>query len=335
MKVAVLGAGYSGIACAWHILHSPNRPRCLSLTLFDEQGIGAGASGIAAGLLHPYVGLHAKINWRGFDSLQETRYLIQQSALTLGRPVSAQTGLLRIALTEEQEANYRRSAEENDDVEWWAPERCAEQVQSLSPHRGGLFISSAHTVYSADYLQGLWKSCLLQGAEFKQEIVKSLSQLRFYDRIVIAAGFGILGIEELAELPMTLVKGQLLDLQWPDDVAPLPFAVNSQAYVVMNRDSKSCVVGATYERDYKVGGPDVEVAKNGILPKLSFLPQLQEACVLSCRSHFRVSTKNHLPLVKQVNAQTWVLTGMGSKGLLYHALFARELSDKILLDFNK
>ena len=41
MKVAVLGAGYTGLACAWHLLHSPFRPRGLEVTLFDERGIGA------------------------------------------------------------------------------------------------------------------------------------------------------------------------------------------------------------------------------------------------------------------------------------------------------
>lgn len=330
MKIAILGAGYTGLACAWHLLHSPIRPRGLHLTLIDEKSVGGGASGIAAGLLHSFVGLHAKINWRGFEAMQATRHLIEQSALALGRPVASATGLLRIALSEEQEKNYRRTAEENSDVEWWEPQRCKDRVISLEPHRGGIYISSGQTVFSSDYLQGLWRSCQLQGAEQLQMAVESLGQLKHYDRIIVAAGAGTAGIEELAELPITLVKGQLLDLEWPEGVPPLPFAVNSQSYVVMNPDNKSCVAGATYERDYEALGVDVEAAKREIFPKLPFLPFLQNAPVLRCRAAFRVSTKGHLPITKQINSRTWALTGMGSKGLLYHALLARELSEVVL-----
>lgn len=330
MKIAILGAGYTGLACAWHILHSPIRPRTLQVALFDEKGIGGGASGIAAGLLHSFIGLHAKINWRGLEAMAAARHLIGQSELALGRSVASATGLLRVAMTEEQEKNYRKTAIGRDDVKWWEPGQCVERVPEIASHRGGIFITHGQTVYSGDYLQGLWKSCQLQGAEHIQASIQSLKELKNYDRIVVAAGAGTLAIKELADFPITLVKGQLLDLEWPDGVLPLPFAVNSQAYVVMNPDNKSCVAGATYEREFETPGPDMVVAMQEILPKLAFLPHLQSARVLRCRAAFRVSTKNHLPMTKQVDSRTWVLTGMGSKGLLYHALLGAEVGEAVL-----
>lgn len=330
MKIAVVGAGYTGLACAWHLLHSPFRPRGFELTLFDEKGVGGGASGIAAGLLHPFVGRFARRNWKGLEGMQATQNLLNHSAAALGHPVASSSGLLRIALTDEQEKNFRTCARENKEVEWWEKERCRESVPLLAECRGGIFITNGQTVFSNDYLQGLWKSCELQKAEFSKMPIEHLSTLKEFDRIVVAAGFGTLGIKELADLPITLVKGQLLELAWPESLVRLPFPVNSQAYALMNRDNKSCIVGATFEKNKESPLADIEFAKQEIFPKLSFLPDLQSAQVLGCRSHFRVSTKDHLPLMERINPKTWVLTGMGSKGLLYHALFAEELSQKVL-----
>lgn len=328
MKIAVIGAGYTGIACAWHLLHSPLRPRELSVTIYDQQGLGGGASGIAAGLLHPFVGLAAKLNRKGWEGLQATKRLVEESSLALGKPVADTSGILRVAVSEEQDKNFKRCAMENDRVEWWDKNQCQKKAACLAP-LNGIFISSGCTVFSKEYLQGLWKSCEIQRAEIVKVSVTSLRDLRAYDRIIVAAGSGTLDIEECQALPITLVKGQLLELEWPVHIPPLPFSVISQAYVVMSRDRKSCIAGATYERNYESRTSDIEIAKREILPKLQFLPHLQSSRIIGCRSQFRVSTKDHLPLAKQIDSRTWVLTGMGSKGLLYHALFAQELSEKM------
>lgn len=51
MNIAIIGAGFSGLALAYFLLQSSAH-----VTLFDAVGIGGGASGIATGLLHPYPG---------------------------------------------------------------------------------------------------------------------------------------------------------------------------------------------------------------------------------------------------------------------------------------
>lgn len=332
MKIAIIGAGYTGLACAWHLLHSPFRPKKLQLTVYDESGIAGGASGIAAGLLHPYVGQHARLNWKGMEGMAATRQLIQEASVALGAPTASLTGLLRVALTEEQEKNFKLTAQTYADVEWWETEKCQEKIPGFFGIRGGIFIREGITVDSKNYLNGLWKSCLLQQAELSKMPVKKLSLLHGYDRIIVAAGAGLPEIEELKEFPLTLLKGQLLELEWPESMPPLPFPTNSQAYIVMGAGGKSCVVGATYERYFESKKPDIEIAREEIFQKLSFLPQLREAKILDCRAHIRVSTAGHLPMMRKIASHVWVLTGMGSKGLLYHALFAEELSRKILLD---
>lgn len=45
MRIAIIGAGFSGLAAAWYFLQQPH----LEVTVFDKKGIGGGASGVAAG----------------------------------------------------------------------------------------------------------------------------------------------------------------------------------------------------------------------------------------------------------------------------------------------
>lgn len=99
-KVAVVGGGFAGVAVAWHVMnrlaeactrdddsrsHSGDddddtnrrtRPRPVALHLYDENGIAGGASGVAAGLLHPYTP-RGKIIWRGVEGVAATLRLVE------------------------------------------------------------------------------------------------------------------------------------------------------------------------------------------------------------------------------------------------------------------
>lgn len=52
-RFAVVGGGFAGVAAAWHLLALSN-PRAIDIDLLDVAGIAGGASGAAAGLLHPF-----------------------------------------------------------------------------------------------------------------------------------------------------------------------------------------------------------------------------------------------------------------------------------------
>lgn len=54
-RIQVVGAGLAGIAATYHILRNCSRLQIKAdVFLSDFIGIGDGASGVAAGLLHPY-----------------------------------------------------------------------------------------------------------------------------------------------------------------------------------------------------------------------------------------------------------------------------------------
>lgn len=330
MNVAIIGAGFCGLAVAWHLLnHAPRFPS-LKISLFDSKGIGKGTSAISAGLLHPYAGAHAKLNWRGYEGLQATKDLLHKASLAIGRPVTAQNqGILRLALTQQQEADFQLCAQRYpQDTQWLNAAEC----QSLLPgcaEAPGLWLKQGITVYSSLYLQGLWNACKNE-ILFEQRAIHSLTELQDFDLTIITAGAESLQISELSNLPLKIVKGQVLEFAWPEYWEPLSCALNSHAYILMTENKTTCLAGATYERDFSDGNSNILRAKKEIFPKACELfPQLQQTSIINCYAGMRAVASQHHPFIQRLSPSQWILTGMGSKGLLYHALFARELVQTI------
>lgn len=329
MRIAIIGAGFCGIAVVWHLLQlNPH----LDIDVFDPAGIGGGASGISAGLLHPFAGAHAKLNWLGREGMESTRQLLAISEKELGQPVADYSGLLRLAISEEQAQSFAKCASLYSDVVWRDVQQCQEIAPGIAPFPG-ILIKSAIIVNTALYLRGLWQACQKYQVSLLQREIKSLEDLKDYDVVVVSAGAASKNLPELAHLPLTPVKGQVLLLEWPEGLPPLTITLNSQAYVVMNSDGKTCLAGATFERDFVNVEPELNAAVGDLMPKIgAMLPLLGGARVLECRAGIRASTPDHHPIIGSVGDNCWVITGMGSKGLLYHGLFAERISRQIVVE---
>lgn len=337
MDIAIIGAGFCGLAVAWHLLnHNPSFPH-LNVRLFDSKGIGQGASGIAAGLLHPFAGAHAKLNWRGLEGFQATRELLEVASLALGHSVTAKDqGILRLALNEVQQSNFQQTSERYPkETQWLDVQAC----QALAPGctlAPGLWIKEGLTIYSSLYLQGLWQACVQKGAQFERRSIDSLQNMHDFDITIATTGAETLQLPELSSLPLKLVKGQVLELAWPQGLPPLTCALNSHIYVLMTERHNSCLVGATYEKGFHEATINLDIAQKEILPKaFELFPPLKQAPILNCYTGMRAVTPQHHPLIQRISSSRWVLTGMGSKGLLYHALFAKELIENIWSTLNE
>jgi len=97
----------------------------------------------------------------------------------------------------------------------------------------GLWINKGIIVQSKSYLEGLWQACKNQGAIFKKCSIHSLDEVKDYDVVILTLGAHSLHFPELKRFPLTTVKGQILRLQWPNELPPLPFVLNTQALLWM------------------------------------------------------------------------------------------------------
>ncbi|MBA2367544.1 MAG: FAD-binding oxidoreductase [Candidatus Protochlamydia sp.] len=330
MKVSILGAGFCGLAVAWHLLHHAKSHKNLEVRLYDSEEIGFSTSGISAGLLHPYVGAHAKLNWRGREGFKATKNLLDAASLMIDKPVFAENkGILRMALTQMQSDDFILCEKLHfPDVEWLSAEKCRSFVPGLA-EVPALWLKNGLTVYSKNYLLGLWKACEIEGALLEKRRIHAFKEVQSEIMIITTGGF-TQDLPELSNLPLRSVKGQILELEWPKEHPPLPCALNSQAYILMSSDQRTCFVGTTYEKKYRDAKPDPKAASAEIMPKAcAMLPFLKEARLVNCYAGLRSVGPGHLPFLHSFSWRTWILAGMGSKGLLYHALLAKELADLV------
>ncbi len=314
MKVAVIGAGLSGLAIAYHLIISS----VCTVDLFDEKGIGGGASGIACGLVHPYPGEEAKRSWMATEALQALQELLNR----VPDVVVHKPGILRVPRHEDERQNLRAAFASYDDVE---------EIE------GAFLIKSGLTVNMTRYLQGIWNICQQKGAKLHLQRIQDLNELKSYDQIVVAAGAGLTLFPECQNLKLQFTKGQLLTCRYPSSLRSLERSLIGKGYVGVSETREHCVLGSTYERNFSSAQPDISRAKEEILPKIaSFFPDVTSLEIEGCLAGIRVARKGHyLPIIRKIGESKWVCTAMGSRGLLYHALAGKILAQALLADDEK
>lgn len=323
MQIAVIGSGFSGLALCWYLTQNKN----IKIDLYDPAGIGGNVSKMAAGLLHKYAGAQAKLNRFGIEGLDESLKLIKIAEKSLGSSVILEKKIVRVALDETKEKLYREKASLYSDCQWLNNEGTLNITNGIVNYPS-LLIENGYTIDCERYLQGLWMACQQQGAQFFKEPVENLSQLSSYDAVAVAVGHSILQYKEFATLKITPVKGHLLQFAYSD----FPnISLVGDAYITKMPEKNMCISGSTFEKNFTSSLPDLQLAKTILLPKITALfPPFKEAKIVDCKAGIRASTPDHLPIIGQFGDHLYAITGMGSKGLLYHALYAKKLSETIL-----
>lgn len=332
MKIAIIGAGFSGLATAWYLKNHCFSEKIHHLVVFDQKKLGEGTSGNAAGLVHPFAGGQAKFNWAGTEGMAATGELIGVAEKSLGTSVKGSLqGILRLATSEKQQLDFHKTAENYPKETSWLSEDKVQRMVPQAIQAPALWIHQGFSVHSTLYLKGLWKALENQGVVYEQKKVHSMEEVQDFDLVIVAAGAETHAFKECASLPIRKTKGQILELSWPKDLPPLHYSLNSHIYLLMSPSQDSCLVGATYEKQYTTDAIDIETAQAELLPKAHLLfPPLKHSILLNGYVGVRAGTPDRLPFFKQLSPKLWVLGGMGSKGLLYHALFAKKLVETLL-----
>ncbi len=307
-KIAVVGAGFAGLAAAIAALD-----RGIEVELFEATGVGAGASGVASGLLHPYPGEAGRRSMRADEALADVRELIGRAEAVLGRKVADHSGILR-----------------------WVPKEAMLEMLARGDGHGDLMrvgeqqimIRSGSTIFSSLYLEGLKQLFLQLGGKLTLRKIDSLDGLPQVDGIVLAVGAGIRGLVKVEGLKF--LKGQALLVEGAPSCSMI-----GKGYIAPTEEPGCYVVGSTYEREFTSEAPDLEFAKRELLTKLSsWYPSTADLRVVGVRAAMRVCLSGHyMPRLERLEAReipTWAILGLGSRGLLYHALLGKELMAKMI-----
>jgi glycine/D-amino acid oxidase-like deaminating enzyme len=286
MNIAIIGAGFAGLAVAWFALQKGDR-----VTVFDQ---GEGASLASTGLLHPYPGREAKLSWQAEEGMSATKELLEVA----GKDTFVENGLVRFAVTEEQQRTY-------------GPSPVPKVVGKAKEFPEGI------TVFSRRYLANLRKAC--SKADFIDAHVEP-DALHEYDAIIVAGGAKTLQWPGCGDLELKCNIGQMLICRWKEK---LPMSLLGHGHITPTEDPELCQVGSTYEHGKH---PEREKALALIEKVAQFYPPAREFAIVDVRSGVRIAPKmGYRPIVQKVGKKTWVCTGFGSRGLLYHALMAKSL----------
>jgi glycine oxidase len=315
--VGVIGAGVIGLACAWRLACSGR-----SVLVLDRDRPGAGASGVAAGLLAPVtelswgeeellrLNLESARRWPAFDA--ELREWAR------GETGYEPSGALRIAVDRDDAGELRRMYEFQRslglDVEWLVPSACREAEPGLAPGiAGGVSARHDHQVDPRRLVGALATAVERAGAEIVAgtavtavaidgERVTGLETVRGPVRcanVVVAAGSwasDIAGVAPETAPPVRPVKGQILRLRGgPGQLARR--AVSTLRCYVVPRPDGEVVVGATVEER----GFDTSVTAGGVLELLEaareVLPDVAELELAESAARLRPGTPDNLPVV--------------------------------------
>jgi glycine/D-amino acid oxidase-like deaminating enzyme len=293
VRIAVVGAGLAGLGVTYFLVQ-----KGFSVTLFDENGIGFGASQIPIGLCHPYVGRSGKPSKFSTEALLLTKELIENAEKTSGKNLANRNGILRLD---------------------WTPFEWYPDLQKMSE---GVLICSGMTVFLNEYVHALYAS--LKNVDLVKKKISSKKELEEFDKIIFAMGFGM----NQFDLPVKYVKGQVVI---GSIKKPLERTVMKARGHLSPMQGNKVQLGSTYEHHFSSCEPDREVAERDLSKKLeAFFPIPDEFIIDECKAGVRVCVKEgYLPIVQKWSEKVYLFTGLGSRGLLYHAYYGRHLANLI------
>jgi glycine oxidase len=351
-RVAVIGAGVSGLGIAWR-LASAGCP----VTVFERGAAGRGASWAAAGMLA--AGLEAEpgeerllaLNLEGQRLWPAFRDQLEAaSGIGVGY---RDDGTLAVAITRDDVERLRFAFEFQRhcgiQLEWLS----SVDARRLEPHlRPGLAAAvrspNDHQVDSRRLVMALQRAFLAAGgvlrehAEVRAVDIEAerargviVGDERYPADVVVLAGgawsAGLEGLPAAARSPVRPVKGQMLALRMDPEQPLLRHVLWApKGYLVPKPDGRLIVGGTVEERGF-----DSDLTAGGVLALLEAawraLPSVEELPIDELWTGFRPTSRDDAPILGPTSVEgLFVATGHHRNGILLTPLTALTVSEAIL-----
>ncbi len=325
--VVVAGAGLAGALAAFWL--SRTRPVVVVAPVGE-----ASASAAAAGLVNPRMGPQAgrlPTVDAELDALSETLDLADAA------PLFRRTGIVRPARDDRQASRFRDA----DTSRWLVPEAAAERWPHVVAPHGALWVPDGGSVRLPGLLDALLAASGARRVDARVTgwtdrvdgvAVDTSAGVVLASHLVLAVGDGGRRLPAVAALDLHRIKGQTVTVARPAALAPDGPAVAGATYAVPAADGVT--LGATYEHAFAHTAPDAEGARRLLAAAGAVVPQLAGAEVLAQAAGVRLTVPEAVapgrrPVAGRLADRVWVLTGLGSRGLLAAPSLARLLPDAL------
>ena len=331
MKIAVVGAGIAGLALCEHLSNGLN-----NITLFDSND-PLMASRAPTMLLHPFPGRslepHSLLN----KAVTEAVELIERWKLIAPRAVRSQKIIRPIKLNNRLWKSFARHWRGAPD-QWASVKLQSQDLEEYSCFSQGiqdgvLVCTPAYAVDMDLLRKSLIKNLQHRGVEYKQQEISHVTRRSdklyvqtqaAFDRVILAMGSTTL--DWFPDAQLTVQGGSLLKIPISE---PLPYLLSINGLHLGAHQDGDWVIGSTRWAEK----PTASVEKEDIFSRLSPI----------CRATPTVGSgklwsgirciypSDRLPLCGELPHQkgVFVLTALGSKGLLWGPLAAKLLCNNV------
>ncbi|XP_020525716.1 uncharacterized protein LOC18438510 isoform X3 [Amborella trichopoda] len=339
-RFAVLGAGFAGMSVAWHLLQQSARELSLCIDIYDELGIGGGASGVAGGLLHPY-SPKAKLLWKGAQCWEEAMVM------------------LSIAEAAKDEGSFAQDLKDlvsqhifDGPIVWKRGIiKPITAMKSIDIMKKALFLACNKLVKDLSAVGYSGKQ-----VNFYKQTVHSLQEISGeYSAVVICLGARSESLPELkGVLPLRMCRGVVAHLDLPGNMSGGEYkdsdpSILADAWLAV-RGPRSLAMGSTWQwgsRNYSrtLSSDEESSAMHELLSKASILyPDIRnwscESASAGLRAMPPLTTLGSLPLLGSVDnlvghnsgggGRYWFMGGLGARGLLYHGWLGKLMAQAVL-----
>ncbi|MCL7024231.1 hypothetical protein MKW94_010943 [Papaver nudicaule] len=305
LKLAVLGAGFAGLSVVWNLLQHTSKHSRICIDIYDEVGIGGGASGISGGLLHPY-SPKAKLLWKGAECWKESLNLLniaERANVSKDPSVELETqnlvwrrGILRpVTNTKNSDILKENSQDFLESCRLISIDKYGAQklVPGIcAPLDSAIYMPQAVNVHPPRYLQALFKACktlvndlAALGYDTKeinllQKSVNSLLELAGeYNAVIVCLGAKADIVQELSgKIPLRTCRGVVAHLQLPRGILGKEYgnhspSILSDAWLAI-QGPRNLVLGSTWDWDSRNYSPHVSASETSkavdeLIPKAS------------------------------------------------------------------
>ncbi|MEQ9092096.1 MAG: FAD-dependent oxidoreductase [Balneola sp.] len=341
----ILGAGLAGLSVAKEISSNPD----VSVIVIDPHGIGGGASGSPIGLANPATGRFATKSWKAEESIEAIQSNLEKVSPFSSEKFFSRSGVMRPAMDSKIARRMKENLESNkwpvDWCEWLSEDEIKTRFPNLHSEHGGVWVSTGITVAIPKYLQALSRYLKRNGVQVldnkKFGLDRSSDSWNFNlsddtqleaEHLITTAGIKTKEFDFWKELPLHPVKGQVAIFECEDSF-PFKAAISALGYFA-SLDSKTFVAGSTYEHNFTHEEVDMQGKQYIEKRMLRVIPQLKgKYRLIDQWSGVRASTPDRMPIIGLHPSieNCSVFAGLGSKGLLYSSLLAKEIS-RLLID---
>lgn len=336
-KIAVIGAGFSGISVCYHLLQHGIIP-----IVFDA-GLPEKASSVPLGLINPATGQKALPAWNYDEALQVSFSFLEDLQNFSNQPIYKQNGVIRPAMNESMaEAFQKNSTLFNGDVTFLNTNEFAREYPSVFSEFGGLVIHRAGTVSGSKIHQAFTAfarhhqiDILHEKVEFIENQshavkVKTNQKNYLFDVVFICTGSVLPVIQSLSINSLIHpVKGQLSRLKLINSITLPETSISGLGYLA--RLDNEFVFGSTFEHHFEHLNP-TEGGAHRLQEQLEkLIPNAKNLFVLGRQwVGVRASTPDRKPLLGSFDEHQniYFYLGNGSKGMLWSVLLGKMLVEQ-------